>query len=503
MKIETTPLEDHQIRLRVELDESELESAKHRAARKIAQKTKIPGFRPGKAPYNIVERNVGKEVITEEALEMLAQEIYPKALEESAVKPYGPGTLENIASTEPPVFEYVIPLEAVTELGEYRSIRVPYEPKPVSEDEVNEVLDNMRQQQAVLEPVERAAQEGDEVTIKMSAERVNPDEGEPVSLVNERSIPVVIEGETKDEEKAKNEWPFPGFSRELIGMKVGDHKDIEHTFAEDSSYESLRGKEAVFHFTVEGVKSRTLPELNDEFAQSQGDFENVEALTADVRKRIQERQEQEYNQDYDDLVFQELLKVATLKYPPQMLDEEKHSVLHQLENRLAQQGLDMDTYLKVRQMDHEALLKELEPTAEERLKRMLLLFELARKEDIKVSQQDVQEETMQTLNMMAQGMSEAELKKSISKDLVSNLANNITVDILIRNSQNFLRAVAKGEDPKAAQAAQEAEAESAESESGPAETVEEAVQQETQPEEETQTSGEPENPSTEGEATGE
>lgn len=448
MKIEQKTLEDQQVKLTVEVEPEKLEAAKHKAARKIAQRAKIPGFRPGKAPYAIVERFAGEAAILEDAVELLVQELYPQIIDEAGIKPYGPGQLEKIVSTEPPTFEFIVPLDAEVELPDYRAIREPYELAPVDEKEVERVVENLRQQQAVIEPVERAAQEGDEVTVKLSGRRLEVAEGGSDLLVRERSMPVVIlpENSEKDQDTGE-EWPFPGFSRNLIGLSVGDEKTIEYTFPESSNFEQLRGQKSQFQVKVEAVKSRTVPDLTDEVSQSIGEYENVEALYKDVRNRLEERNRQEYNETYDEKVMDALLKDVKVKYPPQMMENELETVLHQLEDRLGDQKIDMNTYLKSRDMDLEALKKELTPTAETRLKKMLTIYEIAQTEKIQVSNEAVQKETLDTLNMYYNSLDPKQAKKGPSREMVSGLMNNITADLLVKNTTDRLRRIAKGENP--------------------------------------------------------
>ena len=171
MKIDKQFQEDHQVKITVEVEPEQMESMKRRSARKIARRVKIPGFRPGKAPYAVIVRQVGEAAIIEDALELLVNDIYPKVIEEADINPYGPGSLENVGSLDPPTLEFVVPLEAEVVLGDYRSLRRPYEPEPVKDEDIQDVLDNIRERQAVIEPVERAAEEGDLVTVRISAKR--------------------------------------------------------------------------------------------------------------------------------------------------------------------------------------------------------------------------------------------------------------------------------------------------------------------------------------------
>jgi trigger factor len=208
LNIEQSILENHQVKLSVQVEASKLEEAKHRAARHISQHKKISGFRPGKAPYAIVLRNYGEEVILDEALDILVKEIYPKVIEESKIKPYGPGSLEYMPILDPLTFEFIVPLEPEVILGDYQKIRIPYKLKSISKKDLNKVLEDLRERQVVLEPSDHPAMEGDQVFIKLSIIRVSPAEGEIPTLVNDRRMPVVISPKNKD----KSEWPFAGFS---------------------------------------------------------------------------------------------------------------------------------------------------------------------------------------------------------------------------------------------------------------------------------------------------
>jgi trigger factor len=448
LKIDTTTLENHQVKLTVEVEIETLESAKHRAARQIAKKTKIPGFRPGKAPYPVIVRQIGEAAILEEAIDLLVQDVYPKAIDEAGIHPYGPGKLENVASMEPPKFEFVIPLEAEVELGDFHSIRRTYEPAPVTEKQVDEVVEDLRDRQAILEPVTRPAQEGDVVYVRIDGQRLNPDEGEDANLVSERSVPILIAPvkapADEEEDDSPEEWPFPGFSRNLIGRSVGDEKTINHQFSEESSYEALRGKEATFHYVVEDIKSRTLPELNDDFAMTVGDFENGDALRAEIRKELEQRAEEEYNQDYDEAIIEEAVNQSTIKFPPEMLEREIDYVIDNLESRLSQQKVDLDLYLKSRQMEMDDLREESRPVAEKRLRQMLVLSKIASDEGIEVEPDELQNETMRTVDSLYRVMPKKEARKLNQQRVLNNLVGNIMADLLTQKAMSHLRDSSRG-----------------------------------------------------------
>ncbi len=310
MNIEQDILENHQVKLTVQVETSKLEEAKQRAARHISQHKKIAGFRPGKAPYAIVLRNYGEETILEEALDIIVKDIYPKVIEESKIKPYGPGALESMPKLDPLTFEFIVPLEPEVILGNYQQIRIPYKLKSISKKDINKVLNDLRERQVVLEPSEQPAKEGDQAFIRLSIVRLHPAEGEIPSLVNDRRMPVVISPKTED----KNEWPFPGFSMHLIGLHNGDEKTFQYIYPANSAYKELRGKETDIQITVEEIKKRILPDLTDEFAQSVGEqYENMESLTDDIRKSLERQAKEDYDNQYNEKIMHELLKDAVIK----------------------------------------------------------------------------------------------------------------------------------------------------------------------------------------------
>jgi trigger factor len=443
LNIEQQTLEDHQVKLTVQIEPSKLEEAKHRAARRISQKKKIPGFRPGKAPYPIILRTIGEEAILEEALDLLVKEIYPNVIEESKIKPYGPGSLENMPKLDPPTFEFIVPLEPEVTLGDYKKIRISYKLKSITKKDINKVLDDLRERQVVLEPSDQPAKEGDQVYIKLSIKRVHPAEGEIASLVNERRMPVVI---TSSKTENKAEWPYPGFSQKLLGLTKGDEKVFQYTYPENSDYKELRGKETEVQVMVEEIKKRILPELTDEFAQSIGEqYENLQALLDDIRKSLEKQAKEDYDSKYNDKIMLEMLKDTVIKYPPQMLDREIDLYLHQLEDRLAQQKLDMDTYLKMRKIDAAALRSEAKPLAEERLKRTLVLLEISKVENIHVENTELESESMRTLDELGRMMPPEKAKKTLTNEFVRGMIGNIGADLLVQHTWSYLQSVARGE----------------------------------------------------------
>jgi trigger factor len=443
LKIESENLEDHQVKLIVEVESDQFEASKRKAAKKIAKRVKIPGFRPGKAPYQVIQRHVGDEAVIEESLDILVKDIYPKVIEQAEIEPYGPGNLENIANLDPLTLEFVVPLMAEVELGDYSELRFEYEPPEVTNEDVEAVEEDFRQRQAVEETVDRSAQEGDHVYIRLSAKRYEEaEESEEGNLIEERSTSVIVAAEGTE---LPGEWPFEGFSRELIGMSAGEDKTLLYEYPEESDFESLDGVTADFSIHIEDVKSRILPELDDEFAQSLGEYEDLDSLQKDIRESLEQRSMETYNSEYDDQIVDAIVGSSSIKYPPQMLDHEINDVMYQLERRLANQGLDIDLYLKTRDMDEQGLRDEAKPVAENRVKRSLVLLEIAQKEDINVSEDELQQETERTMESITSFMSDSDRKQFDSPEAVMNLAGNIYAEMRMTRTLEYLRTVAKGD----------------------------------------------------------
>jgi trigger factor len=454
LKVETQTLENHRAKITVEVEPEQLEKAKQRAARQLANRAKIPGFRPGKAPYHIIERTLGQDAILQQAYEILGEEIYPQALDETKLKPYAPAQFKSPSEEAPTTFEFTFPMDAVVGLGDYRSIRIPYEQPVTGEEEVEKTLTDLRQRNAVIEPVERASQVGDEITVKISGKRVQPAEGEEPVLINERSQTFLI----KTEEDT-NEWPFPGFVKQLVDLSAGNEKTITYVFPEDSSYTSLRGKEIEYHVVVEQVKSRTLPELNDEFAKSIGDFETLQALQDTIREGLKSQAKQTYDTTYNEQVLEQVIAGATIQYPPEMVDDQISASIERLKNQLAEQGQEFETYLKLRNLDNTKLREQYKPQAETSITRSVVMYELAQVEAITVDRQEMESEALSALNELMRYVPPDQFKRmSKDRNFIAQLSRNASVDVLSRKTFERLNTIARGEAEAIQAAASETEA---------------------------------------------
>jgi trigger factor len=444
LKIEKQPRDDHQVTLVVEVEQERLEASKRRAARKFAERGKIPGFRPGKAPYDVIRRYYGDAAITEEALEILADEVYPEALKEAEIDPVAPGSLNNVDSLEPPKFTFTVPLQPTVDLGDYKSIRLPYEWTAPAEDKVDEAIEDLRRMYGTSETVERAIQEGDYVLLDVAGVKPKAADDE-VPLLERSGFATLVRPTDKEDE-----WPFPGFARKLIGLKAGEEKTFKHKFPKEFEQEpDLAGQTVEIRAAIKTVRGVNLPDLNDEFAKQVGPFENLEALRSVIRANLEQESRNEYEDEYYLKLIDKIKETATIKYPPQMLEHEAEHVLEDITRRLADQGYELESYLKMRQMDKETFMKEeINPAATRRLERGLIMDEVTKAEKIELDESSLHQEFNSTISDLVSGgfdISKSKGGRKGQEEIAQAVAMQSANRLMTRRVLDRLKAIATGQ----------------------------------------------------------
>jgi len=454
LKIEKNIEEGHEAKLIVEVEPENLDQYKKRAARKISERGKIPGFRPGKAPYHMVVLNYGEQAILEQAVDFFIDAEYSNILKEADVNPGASGSLEQIEALDPLKLIFRVPLAPEVDLADVQSVRMPYEWSAPDQSEVDKALADLRQMYATTENVEREAQTGDYVLTDVKSE---------ITELNRTGFAAFIRAEPRD-----TEWPYNGFANELIGLKPGDTKTVQHTFPEDWEVEALRSKEVEMEVTVKTVRAVTLPELNDEFAKTVGAGETLEALKEMVTRDVENRSKADYDDKYFVDLIEKVKEGATFKYHQHSLDHEGEHVLSELGQRLAQQGMDLDTYFKMRETTREKFIEEeVKPVAKKRFERSLILDEIVRKEKLEVDNNALDSEfnnTLSALTMQGLDFSKVRGGKKGQQQLAQAVAMESANRVLTRNALDMLKSIATGnyksieerEAEKAAQVAAEA-----------------------------------------------
>ncbi|MCS7251646.1 MAG: trigger factor [Anaerolineae bacterium] len=416
MRITTETLAHRQMMLTIEVDSERVKKAMHKVAQRFAEHYDIPGFRRGKAPYEVVVRTFGHEVIFEEAVEILSQEVYREALDQLGLDPYGPGRLERI-DPEPLTFHVIVPLKPEVRLGDYRSLRLPYEPPEPTEEEVAEVLERLRRDHAIIEPLsEGVAEPGMMVTVAL---RASDAEGK---VVLEDEFSFVF---------GQEDPPLNGLEEQIIGMKVNETRTFELSQTGDKP-QRLR-----VEATLTGISRYFLPDLDDALAQTVGDFETLEELRAKIRQDLAAHKRRRYDSEYAERVLETLVDQAEIAFPPQMLEEEIDDLVEDLKNFLRQKGESLESYLKARNQTLEALRAELQPQAERRIRRGLVLYQLAREEGLSVPEETVEHEA-QALRQRIQA------SETAWKDLEPRVSATVRSRLLARRALERLVEIARG-----------------------------------------------------------
>ncbi|HNN12312.1 MAG TPA: trigger factor [Anaerolineales bacterium] len=434
MNIEKQYQEDHSVKLVVEVEPATMEKYKKRAATKISSRGNIPGFRPGKAPYAIVVRTYGEAAIAEQAIDLFIDAEYSNILKEADVNPGASGSLENIESMDPPKFLFRVPLAPEIDLGDYHSIRMDYGWQAPDQAAVDAAVEDLRQMYASTETVERAIELGDYVLLDVKSETAE---------VNRTGFATFVRKEDRD-----TEWPYNGFAKELVGLKSGESKTIEHTFPEDWELEDLRGKTVSIEATIKTVRGVTLPDLNDDFAKTTGAGETLDQLMEAVKKDVETRSQNDFDDKYFVDLIEKIKEGAAIKYHEHTLEHEGEHVLQDLSNRLAQQNMDLDTYFKVRNTTREEFIaNEVNPVAKKRLERGLILDEVVRKEKIQIDDEALNEEYTSALNnLVMQGVDLSKIGggRKGQKQLSEAIAMDAASRVMTRKALDMIKSIATG-----------------------------------------------------------
>lgn len=465
MKIEETYLEDHQLEVTVETEQDVLERAKHLAAKELAKGKKIPGYRPGKAPYQLIVNHFGEAAVIDHAIEHLLDEVYPQVIEKIEQEPYGPGQVKEIKSLEPPTFIFSIPLQPEVTLGDYREIRIPYERTEVGDEEVDQIIDRMLSQQASVEEVEHPAEEGNLVDTTLDCRPVDGDPDDEESyLLRNQPLPVMIKGRKENDSK---EWPFPGFSRQLLGVSGGDNLELTYEFPDQEDVdEEYRAKEVLYTVKVNGIRERVLPELNEEFVKKVSDLDSVDALRDQIMQDLAARQEAEDENTYINSILTTIQKDADVKYPPQMLDNEIDGEIKELEMQLNSQGMDLEMYLKIQDLDEEGLREQIKPNAVKRITQGLIIGRISEAEDLDIDTKDITDEFKAILDSHFGEDEKGRSEYMQSGDSMA-LLNRVSSQMITKKALDFLMAVAQGEDFSVHLKKEDVEEEGAEIKSSP------------------------------------
>ncbi len=424
--------------LEIELDDKDLEPYLNRAYRRVVQRVNVPGFRKGKAPRRIIERYFGREYLINEVIEYMVSDVTSKAIQESELDAGGLPRID-LKGLDPVHFSATVPLSPSVDLNDYAGLLVERQTTEVTDEQVDETLERMRQGQATWEPVERATKSGDMVTADIEA-TVDGN-----TLINQDSGVLILDD--------GQESALPGLSEELLQVVKGEPKSFSLTlpddYRNDAGDATLAGKEARFAVTVREIKERTVPQLDDEFAKGVGQgFDDLEALRTSVLDGLTAEAEQADTAAFRNAAVAALVESADLTIPDLLIDQEIEHFLADRRMALQRMNVDMNDYLRYTGKTAEEFRDEARATSIERLERTYALRALAEAEGIEVSEEELSErlESMRA-SVPADRLDEVDFDSDETVAAVrSNLKVEKVVDRLVEIVGGVDPAEAKGEE---------------------------------------------------------
>ena len=405
----------------VSVDGETFEKAINKVYKKEVKKINIQGFRKGKAPRRIIEKMYGTEVFYDDAM----QDCYPEALyaaaEEAGVKIVAVESLEAIeASAAGFTFKAQVIVEPEMEIDGYKGIEIEKKSTEVTDELIEKEIEQVRKRNSRLVTVEdRAAENGDTAVIDFEgfvdgeAFEGGKSEGYNLSLGSGNFI--------------------PGFEEQIVGHKAGEEFSIFVNFPEEYQAEKLQGKEAEFKIVLHEIKTKELPEVDDEFVQDVSDKETLEEYKEELRETVGKRLVDEAEKDVDDKIAEKLMELVQGEIPEAMYENQTNEMIREFENRLRSQGLDMDTYMRYMGMDVNALKGMYRTDAEKRVKLRLALETIAKKENIEVTEADLDEEY---------GKLAETYKMDVDKVKAAIAADSLSEDVRVQKALDLVKASA-------------------------------------------------------------
>ncbi|MGM0689020.1 MAG: trigger factor [Bacillota bacterium] len=374
----TEKIDNTKIKLEIEVDATDVDTALAKAYRKVVKDINLPGFRKGKVPRQILESRFGPEILHEEALEILVPPAYEGAVKEAELDPVGHPEFELVQVEEgkPLLFNAVVEVIPPVELGEYRGLDVEQEEAEVDEMQIDYHLFMLREQNARLVPREDdAAREGDLVLIDFKG-YVN---GEPFEG-----------GEAENYSLELGSKSFiPGFEEQLIGANPEEEIEVTVKFPDNYRKEDVAGKDAVFKVTIKQIKEKQLPELDDEFVKEVSEFETLEEMKKDLREKLLKSAEEQSKTKLEESLIEKATELSVVEPPKALVDRQIDRMLADMENYLRQQGMGLDQFIQLSGKSKEEIREERREEAEKVTRANLVLDAIAKKEGIIIEDSEV------------------------------------------------------------------------------------------------------------------
>lgn len=427
MQTEIEELPQSRVKITAELDAKALDAAVNRAATALGKSMNVPGFRKGKVPASFVIKKVGRESVFDQAMRDSMNNWYVDALTSAGIEPVGNPEMDIDDMPEegqPLKFSFEVGVCPTAELGTYKGIEAPKREAEIADEQVNSELERLQEQSASLQPVERAAKDGDFTVIDFAGTI----DGEPIPG-----------GEAKDAQLEIGAGRFiPGFEDNIVGLKVGDEKTFKVNFPDDYGQEDLAGKEAEFTITLNQVSEKQLPELNDEFATMAAGFDTLDELKEDIKQRVSAAQEQSIEQEFRGAVLDAVAEQAKVELTDQLVEDRATELWQRTQQSLSSRGIPKDQYLAIVGKTEEDVIAESQTEAKRELTHEAVVKAVVEAEKIDVDEPEILEAITPTAER--EGTKPEKLLKRIEQagqldPLKRDLCASKAVDLLVENAK--------------------------------------------------------------------
>lgn len=417
--------EKNMVKLVIESTAEEFEAGLNKAYNKDKNKISIPGFRKGKAPRKMIEQMYGAEVFYEDAANAIIPEAYATAAEESKLEIVSQPKISvvQLEKGKPFIFAAEVAVKPEVELGTYKGVGVEKADTEVTDADVEEELKKVQEQNSRTVTVEdRAVKDGDMTVIDFEG---------------------FVDGVAFEGGKGEN-YPLTigshsfidNFEEQLIGMNIGEEKEINVTFPEEYHAEELKGKPATFKVSVKEIKEKQLPELDDDFAQDVSDFDTLAEYKDDLKKKIAERKESEAKAKKESEAIEKVVEAAKMDIPQAMIDTQVNRMLEDFAMRLQQQGLSVEQYFQYTGMTADKIMEEMKPEAVKRIKNSLVLEAVAKAENIEVSEEEFEAELQKMADMYKMEIEKIKefMQDAEAKQMKDDIAIQKAVELIVSSA---------------------------------------------------------------------
>ncbi len=381
MQITTTPSPKSTVELEIELPPERLDRAIKDAVQHLSRRTRVPGFRPGKAPRPVLERVLGPGVVLDDAVEHLVETAYREALIKEDILPLTNADIEVVQAEEgkPLVFKAKVQVRPDVPLGDYTGFNFAPEIETIDDARVDQVIEELRDQNATLAAVEaRGAKDGDYAVIAYAGTR----DGTPFEGGTSERMPLIL----------GQERLIPGFEAHLVGLRPGESTEFDITFPDDYADTQLAGQTVQFKVELKELREKVLPELDDDFLHQLGDFQDLAALRIDIQQRLERNALDRARHEFADKIIDYAVANATVELPEVLIDQEVEVMHDEFRAQIARQGITEEAYLKVMEKTEADLHEQFREPAEKRVKTLLVLSKVADVEGVTVDDAEVDAE---------------------------------------------------------------------------------------------------------------